>query len=116
VAKPVRSVFIFFDFGQEVLVESDTVARILDTIVEIAKAEGVTRIEVVGHTDTALVASLSAEISRARAEAVKTALVARGLPSSAITTRGEGKSQPLVNTGDGKKEPQNRRVEVQLYK
>ena len=112
-AKPFWDALIFFDFGQDELTEG--AAQIVDAIVQMAKSKNATKIEVIGHTDTALVASLSQELSVARAVAVKAALVAKGLPASAITTRGEGKSRPLVPTGDGKKEPQNRRVEIRLY-
>lgn len=113
-AKPVENFLVFFDFGQTEL--SPSAGKILDLVATMFKERGTTKIEIVGHTDTALVASLAKETSVARAEAVKAALVAKGIPASAITTRGEGKNRPLVPTGDGKKEPQNRRVEILLFK
>jgi outer membrane protein OmpA-like peptidoglycan-associated protein len=114
VAKPIERIMIFFDFGQEEPPPSSV--PLLDAIIGVVKAQSVTKVEVVGHTDTALAAPLSKRLSEARAVAVKNALVAKGVPASAITTRGEGKSKPLVPTPDGTKEPQNRRVEVLLYK
>jgi outer membrane protein OmpA-like peptidoglycan-associated protein len=114
VAQPIESYIIFFNFGAEEF--SPEVDSLINTIVERAKQDNATKIELIGHTDTALVPSLSKTISLARAEAVKAALVAKGMPASAISTRGEGKSKPLVPTPDGVKEPQNRRVEILLYK
>jgi OOP family OmpA-OmpF porin len=38
--------------------------------------------------------------------------VREGVPATAITVIGKGESQPLIRTGDGVREPQNRRVEI----
>jgi hypothetical protein len=48
----------------------------------------------------------------ARANAVKDAMVREGVPATAIEVIGRGESQPLVQTADGVREPQNRRVEI----
>ena len=40
------------------------------------------------------------------------ALVSDGVPATAISVVGRGESQPLVQTTDGVREPQNRRVEI----
>ena len=39
-------------------------------------------------------------------------LAGRGIPDGAITTQAFGESRPLVETADGVREPQNRRVEI----
>jgi outer membrane protein OmpA-like peptidoglycan-associated protein len=51
-------------------------------------------------------------LSLRRANAVKGALVQNGVPATAISVVGKGESQPLVQTADGVREPQNRRVEI----
>ena len=48
----------------------------------------------------------------AASNAVKSGLVQQGVPTASITTVGAGESMPLVATGDGVREPQNRRVEI----
>ena len=66
------------------------------------------RIKVVGHTDT----SERAQVARERAAAVKTELVALGVPSKSISTSGVGARAPLVPTDPNVREPQNRVVDV----
>ena len=51
-------------------------------------------------------------LSLRRANAVKDALVREGVPATAIAVVGRGESMPLVQTADGVREPQNRRVEI----
>jgi hypothetical protein len=53
-------------------------------------------------------------LSLRRANVVKDALVKEGVPAAAITTVGRGEAGLLVQTGDGVREPQNRRVEVTI--
>ena len=43
-----------------------------------------------------------------------TRLVKLGVPAAAITTVGRGEAGLLVQTGDGVREPQNRRVEITI--
>ncbi len=51
-------------------------------------------------------------LSLRRANSVKNELVRQGVPADAIAVVGKGESSPLVATGDGVREPQNRRVEI----
>jgi outer membrane protein OmpA-like peptidoglycan-associated protein len=69
-----------------------------------------------GHTDTAGSAEYNMGLSQRRADSVASALVNDGIAASAITTEARGESDPLVPTGDGVAEPQNRRVEINVVR
>jgi outer membrane protein OmpA-like peptidoglycan-associated protein len=43
---------------------------------------------------------------------VKAYMAGKGVPEGSMTTEAFGESRPLVETADGVREPQNRRVEI----
>jgi hypothetical protein len=101
---------VFFDWDR-----SNLSAQALSTINQAAaayKSGGGARIAAVGHTDTSGSADYNMGLSVRRANAVKDALVQAGVPASAIDATGVGESDLLVPTGDGVREPQNRRVVI----
>ncbi len=53
-------------------------------------------------------------LSMKRAGAVKDALIALGVPRTAVALIGLGKNKPVVQTADGVREQQNRRAEILL--
>jgi outer membrane protein OmpA-like peptidoglycan-associated protein len=66
------------------------------------------RIEVDGHTDS----PDSNSLSQQRAEAVREALIRRGVPAGAITARGLGNSHPIASSRTVAGREENQRVEV----
>src|SRR6267154_5071444 len=103
------SFMVFFDWDRYNLSQ-----QALTTIQQAAnafKAKGSARITATGHTDTSGPESYNMALSLRRANAVKDALVRDGVPSAAITVIGRGEAGLLVQTADGVREPQNRRVE-----
>ncbi len=107
-----RTYLVFFDWDR-----ADLTDRARQIIAEAASATTkvqVTRIEVSGHTDTTGTARYNQGLSVRRAQNVAAELVRLGVPRGAITTQGFGFSRPLVATGPGVREPQNRRVEIVL--
>ena len=104
------SFMVFFDWDR-----SNLSQQALTTIQQAAQAfktKGSARITATGHTDTSGPEAYNMALSLRRANAVKDALVRDGVPAQAITVIGRGEAQPLVPTGDGVREPQNRRVEI----
>jgi outer membrane protein OmpA-like peptidoglycan-associated protein len=104
------SFMVFFDWDR-----SNLSAQALNTIKQAADAyrtKGNARITATGHTDTSGPANYNMALSLRRANAVKDALVRDGVPATAISVVGKGETDLLVPTGDGVREPQNRRVVI----
>jgi len=108
----IRSYLVFFDFDKVDL--TPEAEKIVTQAADNAKAAKVTNLRLVGHTDTTGSEKYNMALSLRRANIVKTALVKRGIPAEDIAVIGKGKSEPLVQTGDGVREPQNRRVQIIL--
>ena len=105
-----RNFLVFFDFDKATLTP-----RAMDIVKEaanVAKAGQNARVTCTGHTDTAGPANYNMALSLRRAGAVKDALVRQGVAETAITVVGKGETALLVQTKDGVREPQNRRVEI----
>ena len=67
-----------------------------------------------GHTDTSGTHEHNQALSDARARAVADVLVREGVERDRIRTEGMGETGLAVQTGDGVREPRNRRVVVRL--
>jgi len=112
VAAPSRTYLVFFDWDR-----ADLTGRARQIIAEAAQAStrvATTRIEVSGYTDSSGTARHNQGLSVRRAESVQAELVRDGVPREAISVQGYGESRPLVQTAQGVREPQNRRVEIVL--
>ena len=105
-----RNFLVFFDFDK-----SSLTPRAMDIVKEaaaVAKSGQNARVTCTGHTDTAGPANYNMALSLRRAGAVKDALVREGVPATSISVVGKGETALLVQTKDGVREPQNRRVEI----
>ena len=107
-----KQFIVFFGFNKSNL--TPEAARVVADAAAAAKEYGSASIMVVGHTDTVGSNSYNNALSMRRSHAVKDGLVAQGIPANAISTAGRGESELMVQTGDGVKEPQNRRATVDL--
>lgn len=67
-----------------------------------------------GHTDSDGSNEYNLELSRLRAEAVRSILVAGGVPSGRIETQGYGETRPIASNSTSTGKAQNRRVEIVL--
>jgi hypothetical protein len=104
------SFMVFFDWDRYNL--SSQAMNTLKQAAAAYKTRGGARVTATGHTDTSGSEAYNMALSLRRANAVKDALVKEGVPATAITTIGRGEADLLVKTGDGVREPQNRRVEI----
>ncbi|HVI49944.1 MAG TPA: OmpA family protein [Candidatus Sulfotelmatobacter sp.] len=111
--KPATDRFqVFFDFNQAKL--TPEAAKIVQEVAKAAKAANYPKLTVIGYTDMSGGADFNMRLSLKRAEAVRKALIAAGVPADRLSAEGRGKTDPLVPTKDGVREPQNRRVSVRF--
>ena len=107
-----RTYLVFFDFDKaEIRPEA---RRIIETAAANRETADVTRLEVTGHADRSGPDRYNERLSMRRAEAVRAELVRLGVPANEIAIFAKGEREPLVQTPDGVREPQNRRVEIVL--
>jgi OOP family OmpA-OmpF porin len=102
---------VFFDWNRSDLTAD--ARRILDQLVARERA-GNQGIRLIGHADRSGAETYNMQLSQRRADSVKAYLVANGVAANRITTEARGERDPLVQTADGVREPQNRRVAVTL--
>jgi opacity protein-like surface antigen len=110
---PVAKQYIVF-FGWN---KSNLTAQAQATVAQAAataKQIGSASILVVGHTDTSGGARYNQRLSERRANTVANELVRNGITPESISAMGKGETELLIQTGDSMREPQNRRVEINL--
>ena len=105
------SFLVYFETGKDLLTRES--GRAIDGILaDIAKRPS-PEVVVIGHTDTVgRVAVRNDDLSRQRAEVVRSMLIGRGIPAASISVEGRGSREPVVQTADNVDEPRNRRVEI----
>ncbi len=101
---------VFFDWDKSLITAE--AAQILDRAAEQYAATGQTSVALAGHADKSGKDDYNVKLSQRRADAVKAYLATKGVPDTAMATEAFGESRPLVDTADGVREPQNRRVEI----
>ncbi len=101
---------VFFDFGKSTL--TPEAVDIVNAAASGATAPG-TSIMVIGNTDTVGSAQYNMALGQRRADAVAAQLIAGGAQGT-IIAESRGEESPLVPTGDGVAEPQNRRAQIMI--
>jgi OmpA-OmpF porin, OOP family len=109
---PPQRFTLYFIEGKDEFTEASKLA--LDGVLVEITHRPVPDVLVVGHTDSTASDAVNDPLSRQRAEVVRHALIARGIPADSVTASGRGKREPVVPTADGVAEPRNRRVEIQV--
>jgi OmpA-OmpF porin, OOP family len=109
---PVKTFIVFFDFNKSSLTPEAT--NVVGEAVKEAKSSGAVRVLVTGHTDTVGSDVYNQALSVRRAQSVKDQMISDGMGGSAIAIEGKSFHDPLVATGPGVREPQNRRAVIDL--
>jgi outer membrane protein OmpA-like peptidoglycan-associated protein len=101
---------VLFDTGRAEL--NPGASRKLDQLAQFLTEHPERRVQIDGFTDSVGTDSYNQDLSQRRADAVKTALITRGIDPSRIGSQGYGKSFPVANNVDSGGRQLNRRVEV----
>ena len=104
---------VFFDWDKSNLT-SGAEEVVEATVAEIQNRNDFSQIIITGHTDTSGPVAYNEKLSMRRAQAVKTALVNRGISEDMIVLQAKGESELLVDTPDDVREPANRRTQISL--
>jgi outer membrane protein OmpA-like peptidoglycan-associated protein len=118
-------------YGEGETVVRDSAQKSIEAIAKALIAQPSVKIILVGHTDDreakAFVTapaegqpapdleSIATDIARARAEAVRQALAAAGLPEARAVVDGVGAEEPVTSNDSAKGRLANRRVEIKLF-
>ncbi|HYJ30486.1 MAG TPA: OmpA family protein [Allosphingosinicella sp.] len=101
---------VFFDWDRSDI--TPQAASILDNAAEQYRATGNAQVVLAGHADRSGSDQYNVGLSQRRAENVRQYLAGRGIAEGVMRTEAFGESRPAVETADGVREPQNRRVEI----
>ena len=101
---------VFFNWDSASL--SSGAMNVLDAIAEEVSKNTPSQINVNGHADTSGSKEYNKKLAFKRANAVRDALVKRGVPESLMVVDSRGEEELLVETLDNVREPANRRVNI----
>ncbi|GAA6155224.1 OmpA family protein [Pyruvatibacter sp. HU-CL02332] len=101
---------IYFGFDKFNL--TSAAMAVIDEVANFTKEFNNPTVNVVGHTDTSGSVAYNQGLSQRRSNAVANALAAQGVTVGSVGA--EGESSPAVPTGDGVREPLNRRAVIEV--
>jgi outer membrane protein OmpA-like peptidoglycan-associated protein len=101
---------VLFDTGKAELNAGS--ARKLDQLAQFLTEHQDRKVQIDGFTDSVGGDAYNEQLSQRRADAVKSALMSRGVDASRISTEGYGKAYPVASNSDSSGRQLNRRVEV----
>jgi len=101
---------VLFETGSSTL--SPGAGRNLDRLVQFLTEHPDRLVQIDGFTDSIGTDSFNQDLSQRRADAVRFALLSRGISSARVATQGYGKSYPVASNSESSGRQLNRRVEV----
>ncbi len=100
---------IHFESGKAILKPESM--KIIEQIVALMKEHPELKFRIEGHTDSDGTEQDNQTLSEKRAEAVKTAMVEKGIDTAKLTTAGYGESKSVADNSTEEAKAKNRRVE-----
>ena len=101
---------VFFDWDQSTL--GPGAQSVLDAVAAEVSKRSLNSITVVGHADRSGSEDYNQKLGMRRGNAVRDALVQRGVNASIINVQSRGEDERLVETPDNVREPANRRAQI----
>jgi outer membrane protein OmpA-like peptidoglycan-associated protein len=111
-ACPTSEFVVYFEWDRSNL--NQAAVETIEAAAARARQCSVGSVVVVGHTDTSGSTAYNEGLSERRASVVRDALVERGIAAASITTDARGETDLARPTGDGVREPLNRRTAVTI--
>lgn len=99
---------VYFDTGKATLKPASSAA--IEDVVALMSQRPDLKLQIVGHTDSVGNASANQILSQDRANAVRAALLARGISADRLVAYGLGSQQPIASNATSEGRAQNRRV------
>lgn len=103
----------FFRFDHAEL-NADAIAALDELIAKLKSDARVSRVTVIGHTDSVGSEAYNQKLSERRAASAKAHLISRGIPAEQIDARGEGELNPSFPNDTAENRQKNRRVDVEF--
>jgi outer membrane protein OmpA-like peptidoglycan-associated protein len=101
---------VLFDTGKATL--KPGAASTIDRLAAFLEQAPDRSVSIEGHTDSVGTESYNRQLSEERANAVKAALLAKGIPAERVITVGKGEDEPVASNDNAAGRQQNRRVEI----
>jgi OmpA-OmpF porin, OOP family len=101
---------VFFDWDKSNI--TPEAASVLDNAVTAYQDCGNAQVMLAGHADKSGSDKYNVGLSQRRNDSTRAYLESKGIPGGVISTEAFGESRPRVDTADGVRELQNRRVEI----
>jgi len=105
-------VALYINFDTDKAMLRPDAAPVVDEIAKLLQADPALKLSVDGHTDNTGSAEHNRTLSRARAESVRSALLAKGIDAARLGAQGFGADKPLADNDSEAGRAKNRRVEL----